>query len=55
MLRRPLTRIELKPEDKEEVRAPNPPPPREPSPRAPPTIPPATRETIDRAKGSNAI
>ena len=50
MLRRPLTRIELKPEDKEEVRAPNPPPPREPSPRAPPTIPPATRDDRSRKR-----
>ena len=55
MLRRPLTRIELKPEDKEEVRAPNPPPQRNPpSPRAPSTIPP-TGKTIDRRRGSSAI
>jgi len=46
MLRRPLTRIELKPEDKEEVRAPNPPPPRATHP--PPARPPRSlpRETI---------
>ena len=56
MLRRPLTRIELKPEDKEEVRAPNPPPPREPSPARPRRSLLLPRDTIDpRAPSDRAL